>query len=153
MRVDVEADFDQPPMQVWQLLTDVARLAGLGPEHTWAAWAGEERGVGARFLGRNGRGASEWDVTCTVVEWVPGEAFAWVVGNPEQPVATWTYQLQPLGAGTHVTQTFVHGPGTSGVTHAIERAPDRAEQIVAYRSNELATNMRIVLSEAQALLA
>ena len=56
MKVEVSHYFNAPIEAVWALLSDVERMAGLGPEHVEAHWLGQEIGVGAQFSGRNRRG-------------------------------------------------------------------------------------------------
>ena len=56
MKVEVSHHFNAPIEAVWALLSDVERIAGLGPEHVEAHWLGEERGLGAQFSGKNRRG-------------------------------------------------------------------------------------------------
>ena len=66
MAVEVAVRFNEPPETVWGLLTDVERMAGLGPEHFRARWLTPGPSVGARFEGWNRIGEREWDVTCVV---------------------------------------------------------------------------------------
>ena len=53
LAVEVQEVLPAAPERVFALLTDVERVAGLGPEHRQATWAGEDRGVGAVFIGLN----------------------------------------------------------------------------------------------------
>lgn len=150
--VEVRATLPGSPAQVFALLTDVERMAGLGPEHAAAAWQDERRGVGAVFTGSNVRDGRSWDVPCTVTAWEPPRAFAWLVGDPACPSATWAYDLQADGDGTVVTQTFRHGPGFTFLRRVVEKHPERAAEAVAFRSAELERNMRAVLAAAADLL-
>ena len=153
MAVEVRELLPAPPERVWALLTDVERMAGLGPEHVRAVWLDDERGVGARFRGDNERdGLGAWDVPCTVVASDPPHRFAWTTGSPSAPSGTWSYDLEEADGGTLVVQRFAHGPGFTFVRQAAERRPERAEVYVAKRSAELEANMRSVLQAAAALL-
>jgi len=153
MQVRVERRFPQPSGLVWQLLTDVERMAGLGPEHTQARWVDAERGTGARFVGTNNRGGRLWEVDCQVLSWRSPNAFAWVVGPADCPTATWRYALIPHKAGCLVVQTVRHGPGRSLLRAAVQNRPEQAERLVAARAAELRTNMTVVLAEAEQLLS
>jgi uncharacterized protein YndB with AHSA1/START domain len=152
MAVEVIVPFPKPPEPVWDLLTDVERMAGLGPEHVRARWLTPGPAVGARFEGTNRIGDHEWDVICVVTECRPPQLIQWNVGEGPFPSSTWTYVLTPEGQGsTLVTQRFRHGPGVSGVSKAIELHGDRARQIVEHRTEMLRTNMISTLEAAARL--
>lgn len=153
MAVEVTVRFNNPPEDVWGLLTDVERMAGLGPEHVRARWLTPGPHVGARFEGWNRIGEHEWDVVCVVTVCRKPEFIEWNVGEGPLPSSTWSYVLAPDGGGsTLVTQQFRHGPGESGVSKAVEQNPERAALIVEHRSNTLRTNMIATLDAAARLL-
>jgi uncharacterized protein YndB with AHSA1/START domain len=153
MAVDVSVRFDAPVEEVWNLLTDVERMAGLGPEHFRARWLTPGPAVDARFEGWNRIGDFEWDVICVVTRCSPPGFIEWNVGEGPLPSSTWSYTItSEPGGSSLVTQRFRHGPGGSGVSAAIERHPERAEDIVTGRSRALRTNMVSTLEAAAALL-
>ena len=153
MSVEVTVRFPQPTEAVWELLTDVERMAGLGPEHVRAHWLSPGPAVGARFQGWNRIGDREWDVICVVTGCRPPEFIEWNVGEGPLPSSTWSYTLtSDRGDSTMVTQRFRHGPGQSGVSSAIEEHPYRRDRIVEYRSEMLRTNMIATLKAAAQLL-
>ena len=153
LQVEVTELLPAPPDRVFALLTDVERMAGLGPEHTGAVWVGDDRGVGAVFVGTNQLGGRTWEVPCRVTELEPPARFGWEVGDPELPTATWSYDLTPTDGGTRVVHRFVHGPGRSFLRAVVDKHPDRAELLVAGRAQQLAANVRASLRAAAALLA
>ena len=55
MVVEVTHRFQTPIAEVWALLSDVERMAGLGPEHVEAHWLEPGPRVGASFTGKNNR--------------------------------------------------------------------------------------------------
>jgi uncharacterized protein YndB with AHSA1/START domain len=150
--VTVSEHVPAPRGQVFALLTDVERMAGLGPEHEHARWQDSGLALGAVFLGRNRRGEQAWELPCTVVVLDPPSAFGWVVGELARPTTRWTYALVDDKDGTRVTQRVQHGPGWSFLRDAVERRPERAEQYIVGRAIELETNMRTVLHAAARLL-
>jgi uncharacterized protein YndB with AHSA1/START domain len=96
--------------KVWELLSDVTRIGRYSPETFEAEWLDGATGpaVGARFRGhvkRNRKGPTYW-TTCTVLASDPGREFAFGVGNSAKPLNTWRYQLEPVGDGTDVTESF-----------------------------------------------
>lgn len=99
-----------PAERVWNLLSDVTRIGEFSPETFEAQWLDGATGPkkGARFRGhvkRNGRGPIYW-TTCTVIASEPGREFAFGVGTTGKPLNTWRYQLEPVGDGTDVTESF-----------------------------------------------
>ena len=52
-QVTVRKTIARRPQDIFALLTDVERMAGLGPEHCLARWLTESRETGARFQGIN----------------------------------------------------------------------------------------------------
>ena len=153
MAVEVAVRFDAPRPAVWDLLTDVERMAGLGPEHFRARWLSPAPEVGARFEGWNRIGDHEWDVVCVVTACLRPEHIEWQVGEGPLPSSIWSYALAEESDGSSlVTQRFRHGPGTSGVSAAVERHPEQADRIVAHRSETLRTNMVSTLEAAARLL-
>ena len=150
--VEVSELLPAPPDEVYTLLTDVARMGGLGPENTRSEWESEDRGVGAVFRGWNVLQGNAYDVPCTVVAADPPRAFAWAVGDPALPSATWSYDLVEDGGGTRVTQRFQHGPGRTSLRRAVSAEPERAAELVAQRVAQIEAGMRTTLQAAAALL-
>ena len=127
MAVQVTIRFPAEAGAVWDLLTDVERMAGLGPEHIAARWLTPGPAVGARFEGRNRIGDREWDVICLVTESRPPEFIEWNVGDGPLPSSTWSYTLTPdHGGSTLVTQQFRHGPARHAVSRDDRVAHERA---------------------------
>jgi len=106
----VTVHMNAPADRIWGLVSDVTRIGRYSPETFEAEWLGGATGpaTGARFRGhvkRNGRGPVYW-TTCTVTESEPGRVFAFGVGNGDQPLSIWRYELAPAGDGTDVTESF-----------------------------------------------
>jgi hypothetical protein len=152
MSVEVTHHFAAPIAAVWALLTAVERMAGLGPEHTAASWATDERGIGARFDGTNRRDEMEWTLSWFVTEWEPPVRFAWAVMEVESPSSVWSYTLREVDGGTVVVQRFEHGPNYSFIRLWAEEQPDKAEEIIEHRTQMLRDDMRTTLANAERLL-
>jgi uncharacterized protein YndB with AHSA1/START domain len=139
---EVEIGIDAPPAAVWPLLTDINTPAAFSNEFQGAEWIDEGPALGARFEGRNRHDvAGEWRVTCTVTGFEPERVFEWTVGDVGSKAARWRYELAPDGAGCQLRFCAEMGPGPSGLTPAIDRMPDREEDIVARRLGEWTGNM------------
>ena len=85
--------------------------------------------LGCRFAGHNAneyRGA--WETVSTVIECDEPRRFAWAVGDPGHPMATWRFTLWPDGAGTVLEQWARMGPARSGLSLAIDAMPEKERQ-------------------------
>lgn len=144
-RVEVSTFVDAPPDRVWEIAVDLSRIGEWSGENKGGEWLDGEPGPGRRFRGRNQRGEMAWETVSVVTEFDPPRAFEWSVGDPNNPSATWRYDLTPEGTGTRLRQTAVMGPGPSGLTMAIERMPDKEERIIERRCEEHRQNMSATL--------
>ena len=141
--ITVEVDVDAKPADLWPYVSDIDLPARFSDEFQGAEWLDGEPAVGARFLGRNKRDdMGEWEVTCTVVDFEHERVFAWHAGDPDNPAAQWRFEIQPLLGGTRLRFSMVLGPGTSGLTLAIDAMPDKEAAIIANRQKGQIANMR-----------
>lgn len=153
--VEVTRRIAAPAADVWLLVSDINLPARFSSEFTGAEWVGGADGaaVGACFEGHNHHDAiGTWTTTSTVVGCEPGRTFAWAVGDAEDPSATWRFDLEADGDGTHVTFAARIGPGTSGLTPAIEAMPDKEERIIERRLAEFRRNMEATLDGIEVLV-
>lgn len=149
--VSVDINIEAPPSAVWGLISDIDLPARFSNEFLGARWldGAEGPGVGARFEGRNRHpAAGEWSTVSTVLTCEPDVSFAWAVGDPSHATATWRFALAPGSDAASSTLSFSArlGPGSSGLTPAIEAMPDKEEKIVANRLREHRANMEATLS-------
>jgi uncharacterized protein YndB with AHSA1/START domain len=151
-----EADvlIDAPVERVWSLISDINVPARFSSELIEAQWLDEaaEPAVGARFAGRSFHpAAGEWETTCSVIDYEPLRSFAWAVGDPDYPSATWRFDLETDGARVRLRQSARLGPGPSGLTPAIVAMPDKEERIVARRLEEHRANMQSTIEGIKVL--
>ena len=152
-RVDVEMLVDKGPGQMWDLITDVARIGEWSPECVAAAWLdGSRPQRGGRFEGRNVYGGGfTATVTCVVTEAERPTVFEWVVLDPsdlpEQPGSIWRYELTPGDSPgqTRVLHSFVHGPGVTGLSEGMRSDPGRAQEILQGRLATLRKHMTVTI--------
>ncbi|MFJ7149284.1 SRPBCC family protein [Streptomyces sp. NPDC100445] len=163
--VHCEVHVEAAVPRVWELVTDIRLPAGLSLELRRVEWLdGADRpAVGACFEGHNRHERlGEWRTVSRVVELDEQHVFAWAVTDvdgrygeptldPARSMASWRYELEAEGTGTRLRQSVLIGPGRSGVTLALERWPDREEEIIAYRLKELRAGMEATLSGIKAL--
>jgi hypothetical protein len=139
----VEIHIDAPPSVVWPLLCDINAPAEFSQEFQGAEWIDEGPALGATFRGRNQhKVVGEWNAVCTVTAMEEEQAFEWTVGDVDHRAARWRFDLEPDGEGTLLSFSAEIGPAPSGLTPAIERMPDREEDIIAKRMGEHNANMR-----------
>ena len=93
----------------------------------------------------------DWQSECTVTAWDPGKAFGWSTGDPNNTAARWHFELSSIAGATRLRYSVKLGPGPSGLTPAIERMPDREEDIVARRMSEHRANMLRTIEGIKAL--
>ena len=100
---------NRDPAAVFALIADVTRTGEWSPECIAGRWVGAATGpaVGAKFEGDNalvigGMTLKRWTTTSEVTEFVPGERFAFLA----EEYTTWRYELEPVGDGTRVTESF-----------------------------------------------
>lgn len=147
--VEVDVVIDASLDRVWALVSDITLPARFSSELQEVRWLDDAR---TRFAGRNRHpAAGEWETTCVVIESEPGRTFAWAVGDPDRPSATWRFVLEPEPAGVRLRQSARLGPGPSGLTPAIEAMPDKEDRIVARRLEEHRVNMQATVEGLKAL--
>ena len=148
--VTAEVCIEAPPERVWGMVSDIFLMPELSSELQEVTWldgaehqAGEGPAVGRQFTGRSAHPAmGEWDTVSTVIQCDPPHCFAWAVGDPAHPGATWRFTLTPAGEGTRLEQWYQMGPARSGLSIAIDAMPDKEAKIVFVRLREHEAAMR-----------
>ena len=140
------------PETVWAVCTDLPRFGEWSPENRGGEWVDADGPAeGAQFLGRQEHPArGQWETTCTVSDFRPTEAFAWRLGDPDNPGAVWGFDLTREGDGTRLRQHVAMGPGPSGITQVLDAMPDKEERIIERRLQEYEAGMTAVLEGIKA---
>jgi carbon monoxide dehydrogenase subunit G len=127
------------PARVWNVITDVSVMPALSEELQSIEWldGATAPAVGARFVGFNKHPSlGEWSTESQISEMRADKAFAWTVGDPTDPSATWRFDLAPEGDGTRLEYCAQLGPGRSGLSYAIDSMPEKEQKIVFVRLRE-----------------
>ena len=97
-----------PADELYRLVSDVTRMGEWSPENVGGRWVGGATApvVGAQFQGSNRRGWRQWSTTCTVVAADPARRFEFEVAFGPVPVSRWSYEFEPEGGATVVTETW-----------------------------------------------
>ncbi len=118
-----------PPEALFDMVSDVTRMGEWSPVCKRCWWDdGESARVGAWFTGLNETPERTWETRCEVVAADRGRRFAFVVGGTW---TRWTYDFEPTGDATRVTETWEFLPG--GITRFEERFGDDAWSQIADR--------------------
>ncbi len=117
---------------VYELVSDITRMAEFSPETVAATWlGGADRAVaGAKFKGTNAIGKLRWSTKPTVTAADPGRRFSFKV--PGRFGATWVYLFESVDDGTLVTeQMWQDRPSPLPIRILQRRAgvTDRAEHL------------------------
>ena len=99
--LQAQIDIDAPASKVWALISDFRRMPQWSPQCRWMRPFGPLR-QGTRTLNFNRRNRLFWPTTCTVVEVIPEKKLAFRVDANR---TIWSYELEPHGQGTRVTET------------------------------------------------
>ncbi|RNL82647.1 SRPBCC family protein [Halostreptopolyspora alba] len=144
--VEVESRIEAAPERVWELASDItvpARFSGELQRVEWNDGATQPH-VGARFTGHNSNPRiGEWSTTSEVVEVAAPHSFVWQVLGPEEPVATWRFDLVPESLETTLLRHRVRtGPGHTPLDEFIANNPEKKDKALRAREEALRTNMR-----------
>jgi uncharacterized membrane protein len=152
--VQVRTWIDAPPDRVWEVVSDIELMPTMSQELQSIEWldGATEPSVGAGFVGHSKHEAlGEWSTTSEVIECEPERVLAWAVEDPKNPTAIWRFRLEPKDGGTELSQWVQLGPGRSGLSFAIDRMPEKEQQIVFVRMREFETNMTATLEHIKTL--
>jgi hypothetical protein len=152
--VEASTWIDNDPARVWGLVSDIQLMPTLSNELQSVEWVDGATGprVGARFVGHNEHDAfGQWSTTSQVVAYDESREFAWAVGDPEYPSATWRFRLAPRDGGTVLSFWMQMGPGRSGLSVAIDAMPDKEEKIVFVRLREFEAAIDKILAAIKRL--
>ncbi len=143
--VTAEIDITATPRHIWELICDPNTPAAFDNELQHAQWL-DKPGLGARFVGHNRiRDVADWETTNYIAHYEPGRVFGWHVMDLDEPSARWTFEIEPLGGICRLRYRMIMGPGPSGTSAAMRKAPAKAESILAGRRKVIAANMTITL--------
>ncbi|MER5333794.1 SRPBCC family protein [Micromonospora sp. NPDC002717] len=163
--VECDLHLAADPARVWELVTDIELPTRFSTELRRVRWLDGSRGaaLGARFEGHNHHPAlGEWRTISHVVRFDEPQVFGWVVLDPDNrfgggpadlrhPAATWQFRLTPEDDGCRLVQSVRIGPGRSGVSLVIDRAPENEEQIIENRRAALRDAMTATLQGIRGL--
>ncbi|SPM30845.1 SRPBCC family protein [Mycobacterium terramassiliense] len=111
--LQTHVDIDAPASKVWALISDFRRMPDWSPQCRWMRALGPLR-AGTRTFNLNRRNRMFWPTTCTVVEVIPEKRLAFRVNTNG---TIWSYELEPSGRGTRVTESRHAENGVSAISN------------------------------------
>lgn len=100
-KIEHSVDVQAPPEKVWELVSDLPRIAEWSPQVVKSFVRGGTVREGAQMFNLNHKGLLVWPTRADVVRWEPGREVAWKV---RENGATWSFTLEPTATGTRVVQ-------------------------------------------------
>lgn len=149
---------DVPVARVWALVSDPIRHPEWSDELQEVRLLDGHTAPGARFVGRNrieGFGdwitePLEWETTSTVSEADECRRFSWIVGDTDDPVARWRFDLEDRGGSTVLQHRAQIHP--RGLARTIGENPGEAAMIIQERKEILEGVLREALDRIRMLL-
>ena len=107
MHREVSIEINASPEAIYDLVSDLPRMGEWSPENIGGEWQDGGSGkVGDRYVGHNQAGDRSWSVPVMVTAADRGRHFEFVTRPDEGPCVRWTYRLEPIEAGTRVTEVW-----------------------------------------------
>jgi uncharacterized protein YndB with AHSA1/START domain len=108
--LEASVEIDTPPARVWELVSDLPRMASWSPMVLHTVVLGGPVRLGTHAVNVNRRGLMVWPTRSTVVRFEPERELAFRVAENHM---VWSFSLTPLedGTRTHVVQRREPGEG------------------------------------------
>lgn len=149
--VIAETDVAAPPTAVWPFISDINVPARFSEEFVGAEWSGDERGLGAKFVGSNKMGDFKWSVDCFVTAHEENRVFEWSTGDPSEPGGVWRLEIEPLGPHSRLRFSMLIGPTNNGTAPHAQAEPDRESVRLNRRRGVIKANMDLTVAGIKAL--
>ena len=150
----VSIEIPREPKSLWKIVSDPSTPARFSNELQEASFAaGDSARVGAIIDGRNQNGGFEWSTQSIVTKCDPPHVFEWSVGDPDAPLATWSFVLNATPNGSILTHTVTLHESDSYVSRSIKENPETAEQLLNDRLAILVSNMQLSIQGIATLAA
>lgn len=132
-----------PPVKVWSLVTDLARMSQWSPQVVRTVVRGPVQ-LGTKALNINRRGLLVWPTRTKVVAFEPHREFAFRVRDNR---TIWSFTLEPTESGTRVTQRRRAPDGISDISLRLTKVALGGQETF---TRELRAGMRQTLERVKA---
>jgi hypothetical protein len=104
---EASIDVSASPEVLFDMVSDIVRMGEWSPEATGGHWLDGGSGeVGDWFMGDNTVDGRDWSRACQVAKADRGQDFTFVIGGFEANCTWWSYEFEPVDAGTRVTERW-----------------------------------------------
>lgn len=149
-QVEVSTEISRDPDALYDMVSELANMGEWSPENTGGRWIRGASGPakGAKFRGSNRKGWRRWSTIAEITDAERGRRFAFRVTAASLPIAEWTYEFEPMGDGTKVTESWsdVRPSWMSGVDPVVMGVSDRA----AHNRRNMAATLEALKRSAEA---
>lgn len=158
INVSVSTVVEAPADVVYDLITDIERMAEWSPQIIESRWISGtttdgRAAVGAKFSGKNtagdpasGKKAMTWVTKPTVTDVVANRVFEFEVPFPSR--STWRYELTPVEGGTRVVETLSQKKRMPPFIRLMQKRAN-----ITDRAADLESAMRVTLDNIAAAAA
>lgn len=143
--LEASIHIDAPPARVWEIVADQRRMNEWSPETYRQKFFGDEIRRGTVSINLNKRKGVFWPSASRITEFEPERRLAFYVYGPAD---TWSYDLEPSGDGTLVTERRELKGGKRSVLSKLTAAV--ALGGIAEHDVELKAGMETTLSRIKA---
>jgi hypothetical protein len=107
-RAEATETIGADPAILYDLVSDLPQMGKWSSENSGGRWVGGATGpeVGAKFRGSNHKGVRRWSTLAEITRADPGKRFAFHVTLGSLPISDWSYDFEPDGDGTRVTERW-----------------------------------------------
>lgn len=145
---EASIEIDAAPDEVYALVSAIERMGEWSPENTGGSWLNDGNGkAGDWFVGHNKAGEREWSRECQVAVAEPAREFTFVVGGVEDNCTWWSYDLEPSGTGTRLTERWWYANMTPGLAAA---TPEQLAARIEATGPMLETTLAAIKATAEA---
>ena len=106
--ISVSREIKAPASTVYAMVADLTRMGEWSPENTGAKWLGNATAAkpGAKFQGTNKNGSKNWKTVGLVTAADADRLVEFKVKAGPLKVADWRYEIESVGDGCRVTESF-----------------------------------------------
>jgi len=115
--LEAETEIAASPEQVWELVSDLPRMASWSPQVVRTIVRGGEVREGAKAININRSGWKLWPTQSKVTVFEPAKRISFRVADNW---LHWTYELTPTPVGTHVRLTRTAPDGLSPISAKLQ---------------------------------
>ena len=145
--IEGSVEIAAPPEKVWAFLSDLKRMSEWSPQVRKQVVFGRAVKKGTRTLNINGQGKLRWPTTAKVVAFEPNTKLAFKIIENR---TVWTYELEPTGTGTRLTESRTTPNGTTKFSDfGVDKGLGGAETFEASLSTGISTTLERIKAAAE----